>query len=159
MRYKIFFFVTFFAALMVIGCDESVAPQSGPSNTFNGETKFLEYVDPGTTTQPGIGKTQGINQIAIFRDSTDNAQLTGLRNVVITSNSQGNSYGTFSMETNGVHWEGTWTGTTTSSGTTIKATGYDLNERGKSCVWYYSLPSSQGGKVGKFSARINYERD
>ena len=159
MRYKIFFFVALFAALMVIGCNESVAPPTGSSSTFTGETKFLEYVDPGNITQPRIGKTQSVNQIAVFRDSSDNAQLTGLRNVLITSNSQGSSYGTFSMETNGVHWEGTWTGTTTSSGTTIKATGYDLNERGKSCVWYYYLSSSQDGKVGKFSARINYERD
>ena len=150
---KIFFLVTLFTALIIFGCsDNSVAPPSGQLSTFSGQTKFVHYVGSGSSAQL-------LNQVAIFRDISDNPQLNGLRNVVITSNSQGSSYGTFSLEANGTNWEGKWTGTTTSSGTTIKATGYDLIERGKTCQWYYDLPSSQDGKAGTFSARIMYERD
>lgn len=157
---KIFFLVTLFTALIIFGCsDETVAPPSDQSSAFTGETQFIEYVNPGTLNKLVDGKTHTLNQVAIFRDISDNPQLNGLRNVVVTSNSQGNSYGTFSLETNDVRWEGNWTGTTTSSGTTIKATGYDLNERGKTCEWYYDLPSSQDRKAGTFSARIMYERD
>ena len=157
---KIFFLVTLFTALIIFGCsDNSVAPPSENSSTFSGQTNFVQYTGPGSSTQPGSGNIQALDQVAVFRDISDNPQLTGLRNVVITSNSQENSYGTFSLEANGANWEGNWTGTTTSSGTTIKANGYDLNERGKTCEWYYYLPSSQDGKAGTFSARIRYERD
>lgn len=150
---KIFILATLCAAVMSLGCNESsVAPTTSISNTNSGRTQFIKYVNPGDSTQ-------FLNQDAIFKDSSDNSQLTGLRDVVINSQSQGNSYGTFSLETDGAHWEGNWTGTTTSSGTTIRATGYDLNERGKSCEWNYYLPSSQNGKAGTFSASIIYERD
>jgi hypothetical protein len=161
---KIFNLVILFTALMVLGCDdELVAPPKGQSNIISGETKLIDYVNPGIVKQLGSGNIQVRNQVAIFKDSSSNAELSGLRNVVLNhnfnSNGQGNSYGTFSVETNSGLWEGDWTGQTTSSGTTIKAIGYNFDERGQSCEWTYYFPSSQDGKVGTFSARIIYERD
>lgn len=157
---KIFPFVTLLAALMIFGCsDNSVSPQLGPSTAVNGETEFIQFVGSGGSTQPIGGNSQVQNQVAVFRDSSDNAELSGLRNVVINTDGNGNSYGTFSMVTSDADWQGNWSGTTTSSGTTIKATGYDLNDRGKSCVWYYYLPSSQDGTAGTFTARIIDKRD
>lgn len=157
---KIFSFVTPLAALLIFGCsDNSVSPALGPSSAVTGETEFIQFVGPGGTSQPGGENSQMQNQVAVFRDSSDNAELTGLRNVVINSDGQGNSYGTFSMVTADADWQGNWTGTKTSTGTTIKATGYDLNDRGKSCVWYYYLPSAQNGKAGTFTARIIDKRD
>lgn len=157
---KILSFAVPLAALLIVGCsDNSVSPALGPSTAINGETEFVQYADPGNGPLSGGGNSAILKQVSIFRDSSDNTQLTGTRNVVVTSVNQEKSYGTFSLETNDAHWEGSWTGTTTSSGTTIKATGYDVNERGKSCVWYYYLPTSENGMAGTFTARISYERD
>jgi hypothetical protein len=161
---KIFYLVILFTALMVLGCNEElVAPPNGQSNIISGETKLIEYVDPGTVRQLEGGNIQVRNQVAIFKDSSINAQLSGLRNIVLNhnfnSNAQGNSYGTFSIETNSGLWEGDWTGRTTSSGTTIKAIGYNFDERGQSCEWNYYFPSSQDGEAGTFSARIISKRD
>jgi hypothetical protein len=160
---KIFFLVTLFTALMVLGCNELVAPPEGQSNIISGETTLVKYVDPGTVRQLEGGNIQVRNQVAIFEDNSNNSQLSGLRNVVLNhnfnSNDQGNSYGTFSIETNSGLWEGDWTGQTTSSGTTIKAIGYNFDERGETCEWKYYFPSSQDGEVGTFSARIISERD
>ena len=161
---KIFYLVALFTSLMVLGCsDELVAPSKGQSSIIYGETEIVEYVDPGTITQLGKGNTQVRNQVANFIDSSNKGQLSGLRNVVLNhdfnSNGHGNSYGTFSVETNSGLWEGNWTGRTTSSGTTIKAIGYDFDERGKSCEWNYYFPSLEAGTVGTFSARIISERD
>ncbi len=158
---KMFYLVILFTALMVLGCnDELVAPPEGQSNLISGETEFIEYVDPGTVTQLGHGNIQVRNQVAAFMDESNDNQLSGLRTVVLNynydSNNQGYSYGTFSIETNSGFWEGDWTGRTTSSGTTIKAIGYNnFDERGQSCEWNYYFPSSQDGKVGTFSARLN----
>ena len=163
---KIFFLVTLFTALMVLGCnDEPVSPLEGSSGIISGETKLIEVVDPGTVIQLGGGKTQVHNQVAIFRDSSNNAKFSGLRNVVLNltlfnSNGQENSYGTFRLETdNGEFWEGDWTGRSTSSGTAIEAIGYNIDEKDKSRLWNYYFPSSKEGKVGTFTARIIYERD
>ena len=161
---KAFFLGTLLTALIVLGCkDELVAPPKGQSNYITGETKLIEFVTPGTVKQLGDGNRQVRNQVAIFEDNSNNSQLSGLRNVVLNhnfnSNDQGNSYGTFSIETNSGLWEGDWTGQTTSSGTTIKAIGYNFDERGQSCEWNYYFPSLQDGEVGTFSARIISERD
>ena len=161
---KAFYIGTLLTALIVLGCkDELVAPPKGQSNYITGESKLIEFVTPGTVKQLGDGNRQVRNQVAIFEDNSNNSQLSGLRNVVLNhnfnSNDQGNSYGTFSIETTSGLWEGDFKGQTTASGTTIKAIGYNFDERGQSCEWNYYFPSLQDGEVGTFSARIISERD
>lgn len=166
MLQKFFFLVILFTALAIVGCNEElVTPQGGDVSIISGGTKLIEVVDPGTVTHLSSGETQVLNQVTIFKDSSSNAKFSGLREVVLNttilnSNGEENSYGTFSLETdNGEIWEGEWTGHTTSTGSTIEAVGYNIEEEGISCVWNYYFPSSKGGTVGTFTARIIYDRD
>lgn len=161
---KAFFLGTLLTALIVLGCkDELVAPPKGQSNYISGETKLIEIVNPGTVKQLGDGNRQVRNRVAVFLDSSNNSQLSGQRLVVLShnfdANGYGNCYGTFSIETTSGLWEGDFKGQTTASGTTIKAIGYNFDERGETCEWKYYFPSSQDGEVGTFSARIISERD
>jgi hypothetical protein len=160
---KIFFLVTLFTALMILGCNELVAPPEGQSSIISGETKLIELVNPGTVKQLEGGNIQVRNRVAVFLDSTNDSQLSGQRLVVLShnfdANGYGNCYGTFSIETTSGLWEGDFKGQTTASGTTIKAIGYNFDERSETCEWKYYFPSSEDGILGTFSARIISERD
>ncbi|MEN8192092.1 MAG: hypothetical protein ABFS12_04710 [Bacteroidota bacterium] len=159
---KSYYIVTFLAVLLIIGCEnEPVAPTNSSPNKIFGETNFVEYESPGTVTQFEDGTKQIRKQIAIFNDSSNDMQLSGLRKIELNhnfdSNNEGSCYGTFSLETKNGYWEGDWTGETTSTGTTIKAIGYNLDDREQYCKWEYYFPSSDEGKSGTYSAKIFFD--
>ena len=160
MSQKKYYFVALFATLMIFGCnDELVTTPPRQTNRISGETKLVKFVDQGTTKMLVDGKKEIRNQVAIFEDISSSKDISGLRNLVLNhdydSQEHGKCYGTFSMETENGYWEGSFTGHTTSSGTTIKAIGYNFDDRGESCEWRYYFPSSLEGKRGTYSANIS----
>jgi len=161
---KSFYLAVLSVALIFIGCeDQPLSPTSGHSNKISGETQLVEYINLGTVEKLGDGNKQIRQQVAVFKDISESAQVSGMRKIVLNhnynSNNEGHSYGTFSIEAENGYWEGDWTGTTTSAGTTIKAKGYNFESRDQTCEWTYNFPSSQEGKSGTYSARIYSNRD
>lgn len=161
---KIFYLVTIFAALLFFGCNEqSVSPLNSGSNKVSGKTKLVKFLDLGSTTQLENGNKQILNQIAVFEDVCNCPQLTGTRKIVMNQNLNkdncGSCFGTFSIEAKNAYWEGEWTGNTNALGTTIKAVGYNLNERDQRGEWEYYFPSGQNGELGTYSAQIYFDKN
>ena len=164
---KISYLVSIITLLMLVGCeDEPVAPLNNSSeknNKISGETQLVEYISSGSVKHLENGGKQVRNEIAVFNDRSNSSQLSGLRKIVYNhnfdSNDQGECFGVFSIETDEGYWEGDWTGTITSEGTTIRAMGYNFENRDQSCEWTYFFPSSLEGKSGTYSARIFSARD
>ena len=155
--------VILIAVLIMVGCDsQPVSPPNSGSSKISGETKLIKSVDSGTTKQLANGGIQIRNKILIFEDSATNNELSGLRNIVFNhnydKNNLGHCYGTFSIESDLGLWEGDWTGTKTLDGITIRAKGYNLDDRDQSCEWKYYFPSSLEGNSGTYSAVINTNR-
>jgi len=148
------YLIAIIITLIFIGCEnEPVAPTDGQSNKISGETQLIESAS-----------SSGINQqVLVFKDSSNSEEVSGLRKIEIynsfSSNEDGHSSGIFSIDTKSGTWEGDWTGTTTSSGTTIIAVGYNMDDRDQSCEWRYYFPSSLEGKRGTYSAVIYDNRD
>lgn len=150
---KLYFILTFFVAIILIGCEEEpVTASNGVSNKISGETHMVE----------SIGSAQINPKVRVFKDSSNSKLVSGLRKIEtikgFSSNEEGHSSGVFSIEAKSGTWEGDWTGTTNSSGTTIIAVGYNMDDRDQSCEWRYYFPSSQEGKRGTYSAVISTNR-
>jgi hypothetical protein len=151
---KISYIVSLFAAFIIIGCEEEpVAPTNVSSNKIIGETHIVESMSSAGTDQ----------QITVFKDSSNSEQISGLRKIEIknsfNSNKEGQSSGVFSIDTKNGTWEGDWTGTSTSSGNTIIAVGYNFDNRDQICEWRYFFPSTLEGKRGTYTAVIYNTRD
>ncbi len=158
---KKYILIALFTTATFFGCNEnSVAPSAARSDKISGETKLIKFMDLGTTKQLENGKKQIKNQVAVFEDECDCSKLSGVRNIVMNytfdKDNYGTGSGTFSIETKDAYWEGNWTGTTNASGTTIRAVGYNFDERDQYCEWTYFFSSSKAGQSGIYSAQIFY---
>jgi len=157
--------------LIIIGCEKDpVTPRDATSNNISressnisGETELIESISDGTINYVDGGKKVVRNEVRAYQDNSNNGIMSGLRKIVtnknFNSNNEGKCFGTFSIDTEEGYWEGQWTGITTSEGTTIKANGYNFENRDQSCEWTYFLPSSLEGKSGTFTAKIYSARD
>ncbi len=161
---KKYILIALFTGAAFWGCNEnSLSPSALQADKISGETKLVKFMDLGTTKQLENGSRQISQQVAIFEDKSNNGQFSGLRNIVMNHNfdkdNYGNSFGTFSIEAKNAYWEGEWTGTTNSLGTTIKAVGYNLDERDQRGEWRYHFPALDEGKSGTYTVKIYYDKN
>ncbi len=160
MNKKIIYIVSLLVALIVIGCEnQPVATTNGTSKKISGETHLVESKNFDTVNKIKNGYAQLSQEITVYNDISNNELLSGRRTVEVSSNyiinGEGQSAGSFSLESKIGHWEGDWTGTTTLDGTTIMVVGYNFDDRDQSCEWRYYFPSSLEGKRGTYSANIS----
>ena len=158
---KSLYFLIIILALTFVGCDDQ--PLSSVSdNTLgnSGRTNLMDNNNSDISKQLAKGNVQNKNQSLVYIDISENPVLSGTRTMGSSPNydcnQAGNSFGRFTFDSeSGQHWEGDWVSRTTASGTTIRATGYNFDDRDQSCEWNYFFPCEDGGKQGTFRANLH----